>query len=115
MKTRLSKLRPRVRPRALLAQLLLALTLLVAQSAAQAHIYSHFNTSTAKSDFNGTAGQLCGECLSSAPLLGAAGVPDSPRIVLVAAAVVAIACVDAPCVEPSHEYAFRSRAPPELL
>ena len=107
--------RIRTRPRALLAHLLLALALLVAQSAAQAHVYSHFNTSTQKSDFNGAAGQLCSECLSTAPLLGAAGAPDSPRLSFIADIVVAIAAVDAPCVEPAHEYAFRSRAPPELL
>ena len=115
MNTRPSMVRIPARPRALLAQLLLALALLVAQSAAQAHVYSHFNTSTGKSDFNGAAGQLCSECLSTAPLLGAAGVPDSPRISFIADTVAAIAAVDAPCVEPAHEYAFRSRAPPELL
>ena len=115
MNTRPSMVRTQVRPRALLAQLVLALALLVAQSAAQAHVYSHFNTSTQKSDFNGAAGQLCSECLSTASLLGAAGVPDSPRISFIADIAVAIAAVDAPCVEPAHEYAFRSRAPPELL
>lgn len=101
--------------RALALQLLLALVLLVAQSAAQAHVYSHLGSDSQKSDFNGTAGQLCSECLSSAPLLSAAGAPDSPRIPFLAEVAVVVAATVAPCFEPADHYAFRSRAPPELL
>jgi hypothetical protein len=101
--------------RPLVAQLLLALALLVAQGVAQAHLYSHFATVTEKSDFNGTAGQLCSECLASAPLLSAAGTPASPCITFVADAVTVVAALIAPSFESSHHYAFRSRAPPELL
>jgi hypothetical protein len=101
--------------RALVLQLLLALVLLVAQSAAQAHVYSHLRSDSQRSDFNGATSQLCSECLSSAPLLSAAGAPDSPRIALVAEVAVVIAATVAPRFEPANHYAFRSRAPPELL
>lgn len=101
--------------RPLVAKLLLALALLVAQSVAQAHLYSHFASGTEKSDFSGTAGQLCSECLASAPLLGAAGTPASPCIAFVADAVAVVVAAVAPSFAPSHYYAFRSRAPPELL
>jgi hypothetical protein len=97
------------------AQLLLALALLVAQGMAQAHLYSHFATGTEKSDFSGAAGQLCSECLSTAPLLGAAGTPPSPCIAFAAHAVALVVAAIAPSFESSHYYAFRSRAPPELL
>jgi hypothetical protein len=103
------------RYRPLRAQLLLALALLVAQSVAQAHLYSHFAAGTLKSDFSGAAGQLCGECLATAPLLGAAGSPTSPCIAFAADAVAIVVAAVAPRFEPSHYYAFRSRAPPELL
>jgi hypothetical protein len=111
----LSHFRALVVQRALVIQLLLALVLLVAQSAAQAHVYSHLRSDSQKSDFNGTASRLCSECLSSAPLLSAAGSPDSPRIAFVAEGAVAITVAVAPRFELSHYYAFRSRAPPELL
>src|SRR5262245_56841776 len=98
--------------RALIAQLLLALALLVAQTAAQAHSYSHL--ATERSDFNGTVGQLCSECLASTPLLSAAGSPTSPCIVFAANAVAVITAAIPACFEPSPLHAFRSRAPPEL-
>jgi hypothetical protein len=104
-----------VRRRPLVAQLLLALALLVAQGVAQAHLYSHFASGTAKSDFGGTAGQLCGECLATAPLLGTAGTPAAPCIAFAADAVAIVVAAIAPSFESSHYYAFRSRAPPELL
>jgi hypothetical protein len=97
------------------AQLLLALALLVAQSVAQAHVYSHFATGTEQSDFSGTAGQLCGECLASTPLLGAAGTPASPCISFAADAIASVVAAIAPAFQSSPCYAFRSRAPPELL
>jgi len=101
--------------RSLVAQLLLALALLVAQSAAQAHVYSHLAAGTERSDFNGTVGQLCGECLAGAPLLSAAGSPALPCIVFAADIAAVVVALAAPCFESSHHYAFRSRAPPELL
>jgi hypothetical protein len=104
---------PQRRP--LVAQLLLALALLLAQGMAQAHLYSHFATGTEKSDFNATAGQLCGQCLAAAPLLGAAGTPASPCIAFAADAVAVVLATIAPSFQSSHYYAFRSRAPPELL
>jgi hypothetical protein len=111
----MTKRLPRLRRRPLVAQLFLALALLVAQGVAQAHLYSHFATGTAKSDFSSTAGQLCGECLASAPLLGAAGTPAPPCIAFAADAVAIVVATVAPCFEPTPCYAFRSRAPPELL
>jgi hypothetical protein len=101
--------------RALLLQLLLALVLLVAQTAAQAHVYSHLRSDTPKSDFSGTASQLCSECLSSAPLLSAAGSPAAARISFVAEVAGVVAAAVAPRFQPSPHFAFRSRAPPELL
>jgi hypothetical protein len=101
--------------RPLVAQLLLALALLIAQGMAQAHLYSHFATGTERSDFSGAAGQLCGQCLATAPLLGAAGAPASPCIAFAADAVAVVVAAIAPSFESSHYYAFRSRAPPELL
>jgi hypothetical protein len=101
--------------RPLVAQLLLALALLLAQGLAQTHLYSHFATDTATADFKGTAGQLCVECLAAAPLLSAAGAAASPCISFAADDVAAVAAAIAPSFESSHYYAFRSRAPPELL
>jgi hypothetical protein len=101
--------------RALIPQLLLALSLLIAQSAAQAHVYSHLKSSAPASDFSGTAQQLCSECLSSAPLLSAASSPDAPRIPLYAAVPLAATPAAASRITTSRHYAFRSRAPPQLL
>ncbi|HVY80003.1 MAG TPA: hypothetical protein VG994_03400 [Steroidobacteraceae bacterium] len=101
--------------RSVLAQIVLALALLIAQTAAQAHAYSHLSAGTARSDFNGAVGQLCGECLAGTPLLSATGTPAAPCIAIVADAVAVVVTTLAPFFEPSHHYAFRSRAPPELL
>ncbi|HEU4625514.1 MAG TPA: hypothetical protein VFS52_12155 [Steroidobacteraceae bacterium] len=101
--------------RSVLAQLVLALALLIAQTAAQAHVYSHLAAGTAQSDFNGTVGQLCGECLAGTPLLSATGTPAAPCIAFVADAVAVVVTAITPFFEPAHHYAFRSRAPPELL
>lgn len=94
--------------------LLLALVLLLAQALAQTHVYSHLK-SAGRSDFSGTAGQICGECLSSAPLLSAAGSPATPTIALLAPGVAPLDMQPAGLVETARHYAFRSRAPPELL
>lgn len=94
--------------------LLLALSLLFGQVAAQAHVYSHFK-STTPADFSGTAGQLCSECLSSAPLLSAAGSPASPFVAVVACLATPIAAPVITRVYTARHYAFRSRAPPDLL
>ena len=101
--------------RALVAQLLLALALLVAQTAAQAHLYSHLANDAAKSDFSGSVGQLCSECLAAAPLLSAAGAPSSPCLYFAAEAVAVSAAAVVSRLEYSHHFAFRSRAPPVLL
>jgi hypothetical protein len=95
--------------------LLLMLALLVAQSVALSHLYSHLKAGTGSSDFAATAGQVCSECLSSAALLGAASSPDAPRVISFAAARVLAAPAIASHPQSSRHYAFRSRAPPELL
>lgn len=94
---------------------LLALALLISQGAAQAHVYSHLANGAGKTDFSGTATQVCDECLASAPLLGAAGPPDSLLITFDAALVAPVAHAPVPRAQITRHYAFRSRAPPELL
>jgi len=94
---------------------LLALLLLIGQIAAQAHVYSHLDAKAPRSDFTGAASQLCSECLSSAPLLSAAGAPASPFVARVATVATQIAAPLVAHFEIARHYAFRSRAPPELL
>ena len=94
---------------------MLALLLLVGQIAAQAHVYSHLDAKAPRSDFTGSASQLCSECLSSAPLLSAAGAPASPFVALVATRVIPVAMPLYARDEVARHYAFRSRAPPALL
>lgn len=95
--------------------LLLALVLLIGQSAAQAHVYSHLKSTTPRSDFDGAAGQLCGQCLSSASLLSSAGSHAAPLIVFVAAVVTPVTCRVISRDDSARYYGFRSRAPPELF
>jgi hypothetical protein len=90
--------------RALFLQLFLALSLILAQNLAQAHTYSH----------SAPSGQPCSECLSSTPLLSAAGSPDSPRIVFASSPCVVIPFTTAVLLESSRYFGFRSRAPPTL-
>jgi hypothetical protein len=98
----------RRRNRKLIARALLALALFVAQSAAQAHANSHRVTDLAGSP----TPQLCDECLSSAPLLNAAGGGQQlflfPRAT--AQRAVAAHCITAPAPPPFG--AFQARAPP---
>ena len=89
----------------------LALALLFAQAGAQAHSYSHLKGP----DPAGVSSQLCGECLSFAPLLATAGAPDSVFVFhcrLVAEVTHAPAASLVPHV---FHHAFRSRAPPHLI
>src|SRR5262245_60679030 len=104
---------PRPGHRSLACQLLLALVLLSAQGFAQAHVYSHLKSG--RLDFGSTSSQVCGECLSSAPLLGGAATPHSPHITLAAVVCLPQAMAAVPRVHASPVYAFRSRAPPGLL
>jgi hypothetical protein len=99
-------------PRTILVHTLLALSLLVAQGLAQAHVYSHLRSDAPARDLGGTAGQLCSECLSSAPLLGAAGSPTAPQVSVSPAVASCEDRVVLAHVEVSRHYAFRSRAPP---
>jgi len=88
----------------------LALALLFAQAAAQAHSHSHLKAP----DPAGVSSQLCGECLSFAPLLAAAGAPDS--VFVFHCRLVAEAIREAVLLVPHVFYhAFRSRAPPHLI
>jgi hypothetical protein len=107
--------RPRIAVcRSRVAYLLLALALLLGQAAAYAHVCSHLKSATDASDFDSTTRQLCSECLSSAPLLSAAGSPHAPFIAFVAVAATPIITPAVTHVEAPRHYAFRQRAPPEL-
>jgi hypothetical protein len=101
--------------RKLAVHLLLALSLLVAQVAAQAHVYSHLQAGSARSDTTGVPAQLCNDCLSGASLLAGASGPDAPLVLFAAAITTPVAAPPVFFVELSRHYAFRSRAPPELL
>lgn len=91
---------------------LLSIALLVGQIGAAAHAYSHFSDDT-KGRPDTT--QICGACMSFAPLAGAIG-GSKPALHIdrcgseaaIPAAPVAIA------LDPHHP-AFRSRAPPAIL
>jgi len=89
----------------------LSLALLLAQLGAQAHAYTHLASDT----HGAPTTQLCGACLSIAPLQGAVG--PSPLILPTdlrgAGHAVPAASVARPCRPPAP--AFRSRAPPVLL
>jgi len=90
---------------------MLSLALLLAQLGAEAHAYTHL----ANDAHGAPAAQLCGVCLSTAPLQGAVG--PSPLILptdLREAEHAGLAdSVALPCRPPTP--AFRSRAPPALL
>ena len=104
------------RRRALVIHLLLAFSLLLSQSAAYAHIYSHLTSPNTVSDPAGVASQLCSQCLEGAPLLGAAGLPEIPTLSARAPAGFAPAAFDVDSrPDQAPHFAFRSRAPPELL
>jgi hypothetical protein len=100
--------------RKLAVHLILALSLLVAQAAAQAHVYSHLQAGSARSDTSGVPVQLCTDCLSGASLLGGASAPDAPPVLFAAAISTPVAAPPVSFVEFSRHYAFRSRAPPDL-
>ncbi|HTU66019.1 MAG TPA: hypothetical protein VMF52_08725 [Steroidobacteraceae bacterium] len=91
---------------------LLSLAFLLAQFGMLAHASSHL-----KADPHGapTKSQLCGECLSFAPLQNAVG--SAPTVVLaVKPPVHRLLDVDAVATVPPREFdAFRSRAPPISL
>lgn len=93
--------------------LLLVLALLLAQAGAVTHRYSHLQPE------GGPAGSqqqpLCTECLSSAPLLSAAGGSDGAVVVRRATASVRVCGELVSLIESVHHYAFRSRAPPRLF
>ena len=90
---------------------LLSLALLLAQLGMVAHASTHL-----KADPHGAPiGQLCGECLSFAPLQNIVGNP--PPIAFVAKAAAECAQnTSTPRAVPARAFsAFRSRAPPHFL
>jgi hypothetical protein len=90
----------------------LSLALLIAQLGIQAHAYSHL-----KPDSDGLPGstQLCGQCLSSAPLTSMAGGTHCIRVPH-QTETIGIAPAGSSSVLHRLPYpAFRSRAPPRLL
>jgi hypothetical protein len=104
--------RPRLHSRHVkLIACVLSLALLFAQLGAEAHAYSHFTTDT----HGAPATQLCGACLSVAPLQGAAG---PTTCILPLADWLSIFTIAAESViqarHPSAQF-YRSRAPPRVL
>src|SRR5262245_49769402 len=98
--------------RKLAVRLFLALALLIAQSAAQAHAYSHLRPGADPSGLAGTSSQLCGECQTSAPLLATAtGGEVSFTFLRPQTDTPLQACATSHPQKNPH-YAFRSRAPP---
>jgi hypothetical protein len=89
----------------------LALALLLAQLGAEAHAYKHVANDT----HGAPMAQLCGACLSIAPLLGAVGASPLilPAFQPAAECAVPADSVALPYRPPAP--AFRSRAPPVLL
>ena len=90
---------------------LLSLALLLAQLGMVAHASTHL-----KADPHGApVGQLCGECLSFAPLQNIVG--DAPPVAFIAKAPAERAAnTSAPRAVAARAFsAFRSRAPPNLL
>jgi hypothetical protein len=101
-------------PRRISAFAALALTLLLAQVGALAHGYSHLRF---KTDLTGagTTGQICTECLSFTPLLSAVG-GSSPIVVFhPQCADEAPQAAVIPWTDRRPTFAFRSRAPPNLV
>lgn len=91
---------------------LLSVALLVGQVGAAAHAYSHLS---ADSKHRPDTTQICGACMSFAPLVGAVGGSDStPRIERCTSDAVAPAARASIALDP-HYPAFRSRAPPAIL
>jgi hypothetical protein len=86
--------------------------LLIAQLGIQAHAYSHL-----KADSDGLPGstQLCGQCLSSAPLASMAGGSHCIRVPHQANHAGAAPAGTASILHRLPHPAFRSRAPPPLL
>ena len=101
--------------RTLVLHLLLVVSMLLAQGAAYAHLSAHLKGAGDTSGIAGKTSQLCSECLESAPLLGAAGVPHVASILPVAATPVPIPILACAPVEYRSHPAFRSRAPPHFL
>lgn len=91
---------------------LLAITLLAAQFGAVAHAYSHLSD-----DAKGgpVTTQICGVCLSFAPLASAVGGPASTAALDPCGSDAAAPAVPPAIALDPHHPAFRSRAPPAIL
>ena len=95
--------------RRLIVHLALAIALVLAQAGALLHLTSHGKASHGN---GATHAQLCGQCMGSSTVLGAAGVPGAslPAALLPESSPASTAseptCATASCS------AFRSRAPP---
>lgn len=92
------------------------MTLISAQVGAQAHAYSHLQRGADPSGMAGGApNQVCGECLSFAPLLAAASVTDFALLVPLLESSFAPQIVQVARGDRFHLHAFRARAPPSLI
>ena len=91
---------------------LLSVALLVGQIGAAAHAYSHLSDDT-KGRPDTT--QICGACMSFAPLASAAGGSTAALHIDHCGSEAAVPAVDASIALDPHYPAFRSRAPPAIL
>ena len=90
-----------------------AVALLIAQLGAMAHAYSHTAaTAPASTHQSNPSHDFCGDCLSFAPLLSAAGTPAAPSVVAPQGRSLAAIAGSRSLVDLPLTLAFRSRAPP---
>jgi hypothetical protein len=94
--------------------LVTAVALLFAQIGAMTHAYSHTADITPASAHQSLPGahDVCGDCLSFAPLLSAAGTPSALPFIEPQGRSPGIPAQSISRVERSPHLAFRSRAPP---
>ncbi|HEY7741331.1 MAG TPA: hypothetical protein VIB01_12020, partial [Steroidobacteraceae bacterium] len=90
----------------------LSVALLVGQIGAAAHAYSHLSDDT-KGRPDTT--QLCGACMSFAPLASAVGGSTTTPLVDRCGSEAAVPAARAAIALDPHYPAFRSRAPPAIL
>lgn len=90
----------------------LSVALLLGQVGAAAHAYSHLSDD-AKNRPDST--QLCGACMSFAPLASAVGGPTTTLQIDHCGSDAAVPAASAAIALDPHYPAFRSRAPPAIL
>jgi hypothetical protein len=94
--------------------LMTAMALLIAQFGAQAHVYSHLHYGAGTTEQLDSHGRLCGECLSFAPLLSAAGTPTHLFAIAPQGVMAGPSDTVTSLIARSPTASFRSRAPPSI-